>query len=332
MIDGGLRAPFIVRRERGCSAILRALRRGDKLMIRLLVLAMLMTPSVAEEQHSPEGARLLFQDLRVGEQIWTRTYITPLDAESPAATDKVYCDLFGFDGKTRLTTGAAERFPHHKGLFVGWRDVGTGDATYDFWHMKACQQEHVEWLEITMGQDRATQWERIAWRTRDGKEIIREIRGIQLHRAGAGRHVADVVSELRSAGGPVSLRGDAHHAGIQVRVTEAAEGGDGRMKYVLPETAVTGKDDVVEGAWWACGAFMLDGRHYWLLHMTAPGLSGLPPQYSLRGYGRFGSYYALELGESDVKQYRCRLVLSESALGRLECEQLYRAYAENWQW
>ena len=165
-------------------------------------------------------------DLSVGDAVWAKTVVTPYDhssKESREATFKVYTHIMDFAGKAPITKGLGGLYPHHRGLFIGWRETTVGDKKYDTWHMTDCYQQYTGMLSKNPGSESAPPAMGIEWRGNDGTAILSEERAIKPSAGSDGSRVFDFTSVLTSQA-DVKLRGDSHHAGMQVRLSnEVAE-------------------------------------------------------------------------------------------------------------
>ena len=270
-------------------------------------------------------------DMKVGGETWLHTVTSPHDAssdETRAETYKVYTQVYDFDGDRFLTKGAGGKYPHHRGLFIGWKDTLVDGTDYDTWHMSNCYQEHVEWIYRKNGEDGAMQSEVIEWRNLDDAAFLREVRTISAHADENGRRIIDFSSELRALDKAVALKGDLQHAGMQVRMANEVSEHEDNTEYTLPDGATLNQDDEVIGAWWALGRFEVDGERVWVLHMTPPDHATGVPVYSIRAYGRFGAFWETEIPAGGLHETTFRVVVSRDEITKSDAEALYADYSE----
>lgn len=282
-------------------------------------------------------------DLVVDGKVWLRTMTPKYDANNREETYKVYTHLLDFDGVGPITKGPGGKFPHHRGLFIGWKDTMVNGVDIDTWHMvkEPCTQQHVKWAPLKTSSDGVTQSEEIRWADGSDKTFINEIRAITASPGENGLRIFDFQSKLASVAGKIELKGDLQHAGMQVRMAqEVADRDDAEVKakapadqrstkYLLPEGAKTEPDDRVTGAWWACCSCEVGGKRYWIVHMTHPSTCKDAPVYSVRLYARFGAFWEPTLEEGMPQQYNFRIVLSDKPLDVAACQKLYDAYAKS---
>lgn len=255
--------------------------------------------------------------------------IAPPDPENREATYKPFTHLHAFDGMGVITKGVGGRFSHHRGLYIGWNKTETSDRSYDTWHMRNCTQEHVGWAEpVAIGENESAESvQTIHWQDNTGAPFIREERRVRVDLSQAPLRIVDFESTLTALNGPIRLRGDLQHAGMQIRMTNELVGNEDGTLFVLPESAEELPDDEVHNAWWACGQFEIGGKHYSVLHMTHPDLETGTPVYSIRRYGRFGAFFEPDLEQDVPRTYRFRIVASDAPLDREACAALYADYA-----
>ncbi len=277
------------------------------------------------------GAQLkhLTQDLQVGDTTVLRTMYTPFDPENAEETYKVYTHVMDFAGETPITKGVGGQFSHHRGLYIGWsRTMLDGEDSFDTWHMPNSYQEHVEWLHLEMGEGHSTQRQRIDWNTREDETLIREVREITAHVAPDGMRVIRFASSLEAVVGDIELRGDSHHAGMQIRMSNEVTEHPETTEYILPEGAERLDNDEVSGGWWAAAGVDVGGKRYWVLHMTPQDHVGGEPLYSIRPYARFGAFTEPDIAQGETLEMDFVVIISEQELDQAACQALYNAYAD----
>jgi hypothetical protein len=259
--------------------------------------------------------------------IWLRTMTTPLDPERREETYKVYTQIFDFEGDAPITKGPGGKFPHHRGMFIGWNHTKVGDTEFDTWHMKSCVQSHNAWLELAPGEDKAMQSELIDWCDDAGDPFIREVRAITALPGPDGSSIFDFQSTLISLRGAIQLRGDLQHAGMQVRMANEVSEHEDTTNYILPEGIEEQADNRVESGWWACCSPVVRDKRYWIMHMTPQDHPTGVPVYSIRRYARFGAFFEPDLEEGKPLTVTFRVLVSEKELDQARCQELYNAYS-----
>jgi len=257
---------------------------------------------------------------------WLATVTTPFGVGRREETYKVFTHIYDFEGQAPITKGAGGTYSHHRGLFIGWKDTIVKGNDYDTWHMSNCFQEHVRWIERTAGEHEASQTQEIFWIGEEEAPFIEERRRTTAHEVENGLRVFDFKSVLTSKAGRIKLRGNLHHAGMQVRMAEEVAAHPETTHYTLPEGARIKKDDKVVGTWWVCCSCVIRGTRYWVLHMTPRDHPSGCPVYSIRPYGRFGAFFEANIEEDAPLELDFRIVVSRTALAGEQCEALYAAY------
>ncbi len=263
-------------------------------------------------------------------KVWLRTLTMAYDANNKEETYKVYTHIYDFEGDSPITKGPGGKYSHHRGLFIGWKDtlVPEGDSVRDLdtWHMENCYQEHAAWLEKKVGPEQAVQVEEILWKTEKHEPFIREIRRITAQEKPDGLRILDFQSTLTSLKGTIQLRGDSHHAGMQVRMANEVAEHEETTEYILPQGSRVLENDEVAGAWWVCCSSVVRGTRYWVVHMTPANHPTGQPVYSVRRYARFGAFFETELTQERPLDLHFRIVVSPTALDEVVCAALYNEY------
>lgn len=291
----------------------------------LVSIVLCWSPGVLSAQGQSVGS----VELSVGGEAWLQTVIKPFDGRSRRTreeTYKVFTHVYAPEQTFLLTKGAGGKYTHHRGLFIGWKDTLIGGTDFDTWHMTNCSQRHVKWLELKSGEETSLQRQRIDWCDQKGRPFIEEIRSIRVSRASGSVRLVDFVSMLKAKRRPVELKGDLQHAGMQIRLANEVSEHEETTAYILPEGAQILDDDKVTGAWWALCRAEIQGRQFWVVHMTPPDHPTGVPVYSIRPYGRFGAFFEARLEPGETQVYAFRIALSDHELTRKDVEKLYRDY------
>lgn len=262
---------------------------------------------------------------------WLRLMTPEYDRKNREGTYKTYTHLLDFNGEGLLTKGAGGKFSHHRGLYIGWNKTQTEDREYDSWHMKNCFQQLNGEVAIEETDDAVHLSFQVDWRPIQGEAFVREDREHHLFAGPNGARIVDFVSTLHAIGGPIALRGDLQHAGMQIRLANEVSEHEETTEYILPEGAEELDDDKVVGAWWVTCSAIIEGKRYWFVHMTAPDLPGGVPVYSIRRYARFGAFFEPDLAPDTPMTLRFRVVASEEPLDQAASQALYDAYVASLQ-
>jgi hypothetical protein len=296
--------------------------------MRVLLATSLVLISVSQITAAAAADKTL--DLTIGGVVWAKTVITPYDdssKESRDATFKVYTEVMDFAGKEPITKGLGGLYPHHRGLFIGWRETTAAGKKFDTWHMTDCYQQFTGKMKLDRGPDRDAHTLGIEWRGNRGTPILDEQRTIVVQPGSGGIRIFDFASVL-TAVNDITLRADSHHAGMQIRLSnEVAEHQDATV-YLLPEGAKRLENDEVSGAWWAVCNAKIGGKPYWVMHMTPPDLPAELKRYSIRPYARFGAFFEPDLKKGESKTFTVRVIVSEQEIDAVSAKALYADYAK----
>jgi len=288
------------------------------------VVAVLTVACGAQEPvPEPEGRKVNGPDGTA----WVQLILPEYDRDNLEGSYKPYTHILDFTGENHLTKGAGGRFTHHRGMYIGWNKTQTEAREYDTWHMRNCYQAPSGEVEIDASDDNVHIRFGVNWNDLKGATFMSEVREHVLRAGENGERIFDFKSTLKSEVGPIKLRGDLHHAGMQIRLANEIAENEENTEYILPEGAVEQDNDEVIGAWWVtCSAEIL-GKRYWVMHMTAPDLVGGVPVYSIRRYARFGAFFEPDLEEGKALETQFRILVSEAPLDQAASQARYDAYA-----
>lgn len=246
-------------------------------------------------------------DLIVGGKPVLRYMYAKLDessGEKRAATMKPYHHVFDPAGKRLITKGPGGLFPHHRGLYFGFNRISYGEGqTADTWHCnKGEYQSHEKVLASEAGPVLGRHTLQIDWHGKDGKAFAQETREMTAYNT-AGGTLIEFASRLDSLVGPIKLDGDPQHAGFQFRATQDVPDKTAKQTYYLrPDgKGEPGKfrnwpnDKQHVDLPWNALSIVLDDQRYTIAMLDRPE-NPKEARFSERDYGRFGSYFAYEIG------------------------------------
>ncbi|HOV74723.1 MAG TPA: PmoA family protein [Candidatus Hydrogenedentes bacterium] len=259
---------------------------------------------------------------------WLATVSTPYDPSAHSDTCKVFTHLYSPCDGLPITKGAGGFDSHQRGLHIGWRRTEVEGRNFDTWHMTDCSQRHGGWL-AEPGHVAAHAFI-VDWCDAGGRPFLREFRSVLCRRARYGARMFDLQSRLAAVDRPVALRGDPHHAGVQIRLANEVCRRPWGTRFVLPGNAQRRRNDVVRDALWVCCLSTIRDKRHAVLHMTHPANPGLEHLvYGIRAYGRFGAFFDADLKPGFPMRMRFRILWTEGELDRDECEALYREYTSS---
>lgn len=291
---------------------------------RLVIGGLLLCLAGGAAMGAPFEQRL---DLHVNGERWLGTMHTPYTEGFEEPTNKVYTHLYDFDGYDVITKDHIGRFCHHRGLFIGWNHTNIGEERYDTWHMRGATQQHQDWTALGGGDDHAYQEQVIHWIDDDGAAFIEEVRRIEARPGPDGVRIIDFSSTLTALEDDIELRGDSHHAGMQIRLHDEVTQHEETTEYYLQPGGEEIENDEVLDAWWVMCSAEVGGERYWVVHMTPPDHPTGVPMYSIRRYARFGAFFEPDLTAGEPKAFRFRIAVSESELSMDDAIALYEEYA-----
>lgn len=303
-----------------------------------LVLAILCGCGLAKEgEFSWKDTKGQYCDLFFGGKKVLR-YMYAYDTSSEQRRFETYKPLYHvYDARgNRLTNGPdgenpygdGIKYPHHRGIFIGWNKLRCAGRQYDLWHMKGVAQVHKKFLVTTGGPKQAVLTTIIHWNDREGKPIIEETRQMTVHRQGGSTILLlDFQTDLKAVAGDVDLDGDPEHAGFQYRPHNGVAKGpaEGKAKYLFHKDGIDPKKD--KDLPWVGMSYGLNARLYSVQHMSHPKNPRGAVYSAYRDYGRFGAFFKhkIEAGKTLTLRY-CILVTEGSMPELSKMNSNYAAY------
>ncbi|MEJ6728741.1 MAG: PmoA family protein [Akkermansiaceae bacterium] len=240
-------------------------------------------------------------------------------------TYKPYLHVFDAEGKAPITKGAGGKFPHHRGLFVGWNKIGFNGKVYDRWHMKGGDIIHQEFENQEVKDGAATFTSVTHWMDAGGKPILEEARTFEISMVEGNLCFIVVKSELSAKRGDVSLKGDPEHAGVQFRPADDVE--KKKTSYLFPEgvTDVKKSKDIA----WAAESFTLKGQKYGVMHLSHPENPKGMVYSAYRDYGRFGAFFQADVSKGESLSFAHGIMVKTGDLpAREEIQELSDAFSK----
>ncbi|MBW8041484.1 MAG: hypothetical protein FVQ85_16005 [Planctomycetes bacterium] len=278
-----------------------------------------------------------YLDLLFGGRKKTR-YMYAYDTSTPQRVFETYKPLhhvFDAQGKHLLTNGPdgehpytkGIKFPHHRGIFIGWNRLEFGGQRFDLWHMPGVAQVHQKFLEMAAGPVMARSKSLVHWNDKGGEAMIAEQRQVTVF----GQSEPTVLllefqSELKAVKGDVFLNGDPEHAGVQYRAhNDVATGGkEVKATYLFHKDGIDAHRD--KDLPWAAMSCGLNGRRYSVQHMNHPDNPKQTLYSAYRDYGRFGAFFKKKIGAGETLTLRYRILVAESEMP--ERGELAKKYSE----
>jgi hypothetical protein len=254
-------------------------------------------------------------------------------------TYKVLHHVFDETGQTLLTNGPdgvtpytkGIKYPHHRGIYIGWNKLKFEGQSYDTWHMtKGVRQIHQAFLEKKAGIDSASSKSSIHWITGEGKVMVAEERTVTVHRPNKSRiTLVEFETKLKAANGEVILNGDPEHAGFQYRPHNdvASAPSEARAKYLFHKEGIDPKKD--KNLPWVAMTHGLNGKQYSVLYMSHPTNPTDEAVYSAyRDYGRFGEFFTHTIPAGETLTLKYQIWIAQGPLPKRDAlNNLYKAFA-----
>jgi hypothetical protein len=260
-----------------------------------------------------------------------------LDESTPekrAATMKPYHHVFDPTGKRLITKGPGGLFPHHRGLYFGFNKISYGEGqTADTWHCNKGEfQSHEKVLASEAGPVLGRHTLQIDWHGKDGKAFAQETREMTAYNT-TGGSLIEFATRLDSLAGPIKLDGDPQHAGFQFRASQDVPDKTAKQTYYLRPD---GKGEVGKFRnWpndkehvnlpWNALCIVLDDQRYTIAMLDRPE-NPKEARFSERDYGRFGSYFATEIGAKKALELNYRVWVQGGEMTVPEVTRLAEAF------
>jgi hypothetical protein len=258
-------------------------------------------------------------------------------------------------------------YPHHRGLFYGFNQVTYGDGRHcDIWHCtNGAYQSHEGVIQQSADSESAGHTVAIDWHGVDGELFARERRtavvrmiepspGPSLQGRGnavepspgpslRGRGIQiDWSSHLETADGrPFHLDGDPQHAGFHFRAAQEVadktfaqtcyvrtdgRGAPGETRNWDAASTDAAMNAECTNRPWDAMSIVVGGKRYTILYLDHPG-NPKPARYSERDYGRFGSYFVVDVTAERPLDVRYRIWVQPGEMTVDQCAAKYREFA-----
>jgi Methane oxygenase PmoA len=232
---------------------------------------------------------------------------------------KPYLRVQGEEGDGLNEWDEKQKFPHHRGIYIGWNKIGSDlpgpdekTKTWDLWHFnKGGSMQVVKFSKMEAGKDAATLVAKIEWRAgakdASGSDLfLTETRTLRISRPVAQTTQVDAQFVLLPAR-DLSLGGDLQHAGIHFRASTSVVEQAKETAYVWePDLDGTNGKVASKELKWAGLIFPIGLRWYRALELNAA--ANPVDELSWRDYGRFGFFFAKELKKDEPLNLKYRFV------------------------
>ncbi len=225
---------------------------------------------------------------------------------------KPYLAVYDNDGRRISNPGISPdgdtrgRFPHHRGIFIGWNHLDSNLGRDDLWHLRSGESMTLASINAAESSETGAQLDvTIHWisRQRDDDQdglLLTERRRFHIARE-EGRTWIDQHSELVAAR-DLRLGGDLQHAGLHFRADADVDSVRRQTQYLWsPADLPAGNGRIVsDSLQWVNFRFPLHEQWYSVTQLNHP--VNHATELSWRDYGRFGFFFtdALKAGETRV--------------------------------
>lgn len=207
------------------------------------------------------------------------------------------------------------RFPHHRGIFIGWNQIQSDLGSDDLWHLRS--DEGMELVSIENKEataDGAKLELLIHWLSADragdrGGLLIEERRTIEITRDG-NRTVVDHRSDMKAVRDLI-LGGDLQHAGLHFRADAEVDEVRDETRYLWSPADLppSGGRIISDTLHWVNFRFPLHENWYSVTQLNVP--ENRSTELSWRDYGRFGFFFNDELETGEVRTMKGRFLIEE---------------------
>jgi len=269
------------------------------------------TPSFKWKDSSID--KLKSMDLLFGDKPVLRYMYTPFDnkdEEGLELTKKPFHHVFDPNGSRLITKGMGGLYPHHRGIFFGYKRCCLDKSIVDTWHAHHGEHQlHTKVIRQITGPILGGHIVSIDWKDRNNKTFAIETRRVVAFRQSPGQHLIEFSSTLKTAGGRVSLDGDPQHAGVQWRSAQEVADNKEATRYLRPAQWAQLPNDQEHNAAdykdlpWNALQYKLGDRAYTIAYLTDPANPG-NAEFSERLYGRFGEFFPWSLRKDNPLSVR----------------------------
>ncbi len=234
---------------------------------------------------------------------------------------KTYLNVYDSEGQRLSNPGlnpdgsSRGRFPHHRGLFIGWNQIQSDLGSDDLWHLRDNERMVLDAItNMAATEDGVTLELLIHWISSNRDDdldglLITERRTLRVSRP-EGRTQVDQES-LLGAERDLRLRGDLQHAGIHFRADAGVDDVRGETRYLwCPDDLAPGGGRIISDTLhWVNFRFPLHGNWYSVTQLNPP--ENRSTELSWRDYGRFGFFFTDDLDAGEIRAVRTRLLFDE---------------------
>ncbi|MCX7887150.1 MAG: PmoA family protein, partial [Verrucomicrobiae bacterium] len=230
-------------------------------------------------------------------------YLYANDPARPTETDKPFLHVFDPDGQFPITNGPGGEYPHHRGIFIGWRKLTVNGKPHDFWSMKDGQQIH---RKLLITKDGSAFTSLVDWLTNDSTLLLKEQRTFRFLEPPAPAYaLIETRSKLKAVAGEPVLDGDPEHAGLQFRPANDID--RTATAYFFPKENADPRTD--KDYPWVGVTFSLHGKPFSVVYLNHPSNPKDAVTSAYRDYGRFGMFAKATIPNDSEKTICVRFLI-----------------------
>jgi len=232
---------------------------------------------------------------------------------------KPFLHVFAANGEMLTNPGInaegkeAGRFPHHRGIFIGWNQIRSDLGNDDLWHLRRGEKMEVTGVrESAITDEHAEIVADIVWRSskkddRGDDTLVRETRTLRVSKPDeSGATVIDATF-LLTAVRDLTLSGDLQHAGVHFRAHRDVDQRAKETIYFWEPDAANGNGRIINPEMrWCRLVFPVGENWYSTMQLNAP--SNPTEELSWRDYGRFGFFFKHELKRDEALTLTYRFI------------------------
>ncbi len=273
---------------------------------------------------------LTYKDLPVLKYMYTP--FNPQDIEN---TQKPFHHVYSPDGSELITKGDGGLYPHHRGIFFGYKQVTVYDSVYNTWYSdKGEHTIHKTFISQMFGSVFGGHTVNIDWNDRSGEPILIETRTVRAFKLPDGTTLIDFNTLLETPVDPVLLDGDRQHGGVQFRAVQEVADHDSATRFLRPakwsqiqEDKEYNGDDFSNVPWDAM-KFNIGENKYTVVYFSDVS-NPENSDFSERQYGRFGEFFPFKVTSVDPLRAHYRFwIINGHDITREEIEKRYKNLEE----
>ncbi len=230
---------------------------------------------------------------------------------------KTYLHVYDEQGNQLTMSGldaegnSLGRFPHHRGIFIGWNRIHTDLGTDDLWHIRQGGGIELADYEAKVGDQGVTLDTTMHWRSRHAGEdenlLIVENRRLAVARPDH-RTIVDFDTTL-TAQRDLRLDGDLQHAGVHYRAHHTVGDRESETAYLWEPTGLEDRGGrlISDDLKWVLFVYPKGDNWYLVTQLNAP--ANPTEELSWRAYGRFGFFHKDELNAGESRDLSFRFIV-----------------------